>query len=79
MSVEQVGEKNERYPPSEGELVPLAFEAGGRPEEETVAYVRSSGHGAKPAEKTEIIRYAWQQLSTLVQVGNAEMVLGAHP
>ena len=45
--------------------------------EETVAFVRSWGHGADLAERTEIIRYAWQQLSTILQTGNAEMILSA--
>ena len=34
-------DKHERYPASGGDLVPLAFEAGGRPGEETIAFVRS--------------------------------------
>ena len=72
-----VDDKHERYPASGGELVALAFEAGGRPGEETVAFVRSWGHGADPAERIEIIRYAWQQLSTILQTGNAEMILSA--
>jgi hypothetical protein len=72
-----VDKKRERYPPSGGELVPAAFEAGGRPAEEMVAYVRTWGHGLEPAERTQVIRYAWQQYSTLLQVGNAEMILGA--
>jgi len=72
-----VDEKRERYPPAGGELVPMAFEAGGRAAEETRAFVRTWGSGLEPAERTEVIRYAWQQLSTLVQVGNAEMILSA--
>ena len=72
-----VDDKRERYPPAGGELVPLAFEAGGRPADETVAFVRSWGHGLAPAERTEVIRYAWQQFSTIMQTGNAEMLLSA--
>ena len=72
-----VDDKHERYPPSGGELVVLGFEAGGRPADETVAYVRSLGHEAEPDERSEIIRYAWQQFSTLLQIGNAEMFLSA--
>ena len=72
-----VDDKRERYPPSGGELVPLAFETGGRPGQETVAFVRSWAHGAEPGERTEIIRYAWQQLSVGLQTGNAEMILAA--
>ena len=35
-----VDKKRERYPPAGGELVPVAFEAGGRPADTTVAFVR---------------------------------------
>ena len=72
-----VDDKRELYPPSGGELVTLAFEAGGRPGQETVAFVRSWGHGAEPGERTEIIHFAWQQLSVALQTGNAEMILAA--
>ena len=72
-----VDAKRTRYPPKGGELVPLAFEAGGRPAEETVAFVRSWGHGLDPAERAEVIRCAWQQFSTTLQAGNAEMILSA--
>ena len=44
--------KRRRYPPEGGELVPLIFEAGGRPAEETVAYVRSLGLDLDSAERT---------------------------
>ena len=66
-----------RYPPSGGELVPLVFEAGGRPADETVAYVRTWGHGLAPGERSEVIRYGWQQLSNRLQIGNAEMILSS--
>ena len=69
--------KRRRYPPSGGELVPLVFEAGGRPAEETVAYVRSLGQAVDDAERSQVIRFAWQQYSTVLQAGNAEMILSA--
>ena len=69
--------KRRRYPPSGGELVPLVFEAGGRPAEETVAYVRSLGYGLDGAERTQLLRFVWQQYSTVLQAGNAEMILSA--
>jgi hypothetical protein len=72
-----VDEKHSRYPPTGGELVPLAFETGGRPAEETVAFVRAWGHGLPAGEDSEVIRYAWQQFSTLLQNGNAELILSA--
>jgi hypothetical protein len=70
--------KRSRYPPSGGELVPLVFEAGGRPAEETVAFVRSWGLELDQAERSNVIRYAWQQYSTVLQSGNAEMILSAN-
>ena len=69
--------KRRRYPPSGGELVPLVFEAGGRPAEETVAFVRSWGAELDDAERSRVIRYAWQQYSCALQTGNAEMILSA--
>ena len=69
--------KRRRYPPSGGELVPLVFEAGGRPADETVAFVRSWAVDLEGAERSQVIRYAWQQYSTLLQSGNAEMILSA--
>ncbi len=70
--------KRRRYPPSGGELVPLVFEAGGRPADETVAYVRSLGAGCEGAERSQVIRFVWQQYSTVLQSGNAEMILSAN-
>ena len=69
--------KRLRYPPSGGELVPLIFEAGGRPAEETVAFVRSWGLCLDEAQRSEVIRFAWQQYSCVLQSGNAEMILSA--
>ena len=72
-----VSSKRARYPPSGGDLVPFAFEDGGRPAEETVAFVRSWGHGFSLGERSEVIRFAWQQLSVLLQLGNAETILSS--
>ena len=69
--------KRRRYPPEGGELVPCIFEAGGRPVETTVAYARSLAHGLDGAERSNFLRLAWQQYSTVLQSGNAEMVLSA--
>jgi len=66
-----------RYPPARGELVPLVFEAAGRPAEETVAFVRSWALGLDEAERSRAIRFAWQQYSAILQSGNAEMILSA--
>ena len=43
------------YPPSGGELVPLVFEAGGRPADETVAFVRSWASEADEADRLMIL------------------------
>ena len=69
--------KRRRYPPHGGDLVPVVFETGGRPGDATVAYVRSLAHGMEGAARTEVLRYAWQQLSCLLQVGNAEALLAS--
>ena len=42
-----------------------------------MAYVRSLGHGLDGAERTNLLQFAWQQYSTVLQTGNAEMVLSA--
>ena len=55
--------KRLRYPPSGGEMVPLVFEAGGRPAEETVAFVRAWGADMEDTEPSQVIRHAWQQYS----------------
>ena len=70
-------DKRRRYPPHGGDLVPVVFETGGRPGDAAVAYVRSLAHGLEGAARTEVLRYAWQQLSCLLQVGNAEALLAA--
>ena len=74
-----VRSKRRRYPPHGGELVPFVFEAGGRPAEETVAWVRSDSWGLEldDADRSKVIRYAWQQYSNVLQSGNAEMILSA--
>ena len=69
--------KRRRYPPEGGELTPLIFKAGGRPAEETVAYVRSLGLELDSAERTQVMRLAWRQYSNVLQAGNAEMILSA--
>ena len=60
-----------------GRVVPLVFEAGGRPAEETVAYVRSLGGGLDDSERAVVLRGVWQRFSTTLQAGNAEMILSA--
>ena len=76
-AADAVRSKRLRYPPRGGELVPLVFEAGGRPAEETVTFVRSWGLELDKAERAKVIRHAWQQYSNVLQSGNAEMILSA--
>ena len=76
-AADAVRQKRQRYPPSGGELVPLVFEAGGRPAEETVAFVRSWAAELEDAERSKVIWHAWQQYSCTLQSGNAEMILSA--
>ena len=42
-----------------------------------MAFVRSWGLEMDAAERSKVIRYAWQQYSTVLQSGNAEMILSA--
>ena len=77
MCVRAVRGKRRRYPPSGGELVPLVFEAGGRPADETVAFVRSWAVDLDDAERSKVMRFAWHQYSSVLQSGNAEMILSA--
>ena len=69
-------DKRRRYAGAGSALVPLAFEDGGRPAEETVAFVRRCG-AAKEALAGAVGHTAllWQQASVLLQIGNAELVL----
>ena len=60
------------------QLVPLVFEAGGRTAEETVEFVRSWGLDIDLAERSKVIRYVWQQYSTVLQSDNDEMTLSVN-
>jgi hypothetical protein len=72
-----VDKKRVRYPPEGGELVPAVLEAGGRPSDELVAFIRSYGYGLSNAERSEVISQAWRQISRTLAIGNAEMILSA--
>ena len=80
-------DKRRRYNLAGASLVPMAFEDGGRAGEETIAFVRRCGAAAErnrreadPAGKPgpPVIAKLWQQFSTLLQLGNAELVLSAN-
>ena len=79
------GRQTQRYNLAGASLIPLAFEDGGRPAEETVAFVRRCGAAAKQlgsallgTEEGSVVAKLWQEYSTLLQWGNAELVLSAN-
>ena len=43
-----------------------------------MAIVGSWGLEMDAADRAKVIRYAWQQYSTVLQSGNAEMILSAN-
>ena len=66
-------------------VVPVAFEHGGRPAEETIAFVRRCGAALDRGETwgseaggQPVVAQLWQGLSTLLQWGNADMILNAN-
>ena len=76
-AADQTVEKHRRHPPEHGELVALVLETGGRPGDETVAFVRGYGQGLPDAERSEAISTTWRRISRVLQLGGAEMVLSA--
>ncbi len=62
----------------------MALEAGGRPSDEAASFVRLCGSVYTQTHKDEDGNPApsptgrlWQELSTLLQLGNAELILSA--
>ena len=77
-AAQEVDSKRDRYPPRQGlELVPMVFEAGGRPSEEAAAFVRSYGADLGEDERGELLGRLWRDISVTLHKGNAEMVLSA--
>ena len=74
--------KRVRYPLGGASLIPFAFEDGGRPSEEAAAFVRMLAASRTEAEEGSVewggTARLWQECSTLLQLGNAEMVLSAN-
>ena len=59
---QMVDVKRTRYPPMGGaELVPLEFEAGGRPSDKAAAFIRSYGHGLSDDERAAVVGRFWRQ------------------
>ena len=77
--------KRTRYVGAGDSLVPLAFEAGGRPADSTASFMRQMGaawaetHASEDGEVPRpITGVLWQQCSTLLQLGNAELIISAN-
>ena len=79
-----VADKRRRYNLAGASLVPMAFEDGGRACEETASFIRRCGAAAelRGVYATEgglsATARLWQEYSTLLQLGNAELVLSAN-
>ncbi len=76
--------KRRRYAAAGAQLVPFALEAGGRPSDEAAAFVRLCGSVYAETHKSEDGAPApsptwrlWKGLSTVLQRGNAELILSA--
>ena len=84
-AADAAADKRRRYDKAGANLVPMAFEDGGRPAEETVAFVRRCGAAADRVDPFRagsggqpVVARLWQELSTLLQLGNAELVISAN-
>ena len=74
--------KRQRYPGAGVGLVPFALEDGGRPCDEVVSFIRMLATCRTEAEDGNADwggpTQLWQELSTLLQLGNAEVILSAN-
>ena len=84
-AADAAAEKRRRYRLAGASLVPVAFEDGERPAEETIAFVRRCGAALDRRETwggdaggQPVVAQLWQGLSTLLQWGNADMILSAN-
>ena len=69
--------KHRRSPQAGALLQPLPLEAGGRPGEDFVSFVRRCGAAASDDEPHACGRL-WFEASTILQRGNAELILAAN-
>ena len=69
--------KRRRYPQAGSMLHPLPLEAGGRPGEDFVSFVRRCGAAAGEDEPQACSRL-WFEASTILQRANAELILAAN-
>ena len=84
-AADAAADKRRRYNLAGASLIPLAFEDGGRPAEETVAFVRRCGavseqwgYSLQSGEDSNVVAKLWREYSTLLQWGNAELILSAN-
>ena len=77
-AADAAADKRRRYSLAGASLVPFALEDGGRPCEEAVSFVRRCGAAAEEARDQQATSRLWQECSTLLQMGNAELVLSAN-
>ena len=89
-AADAAAEKRRQYNLAGPSLIPLAFEDGGRPAEETVSFIRRCGAAAErngtsllgagggSSEGQPPVARLWQEYSTLLQWGNAELILSAN-
>ena len=77
-ATEYANEKQVRYPADgypQATLLPFILETGGRPADAVVSMMRYWGSLAAGPERG--VSMLWQQLSTTLQLGNAECILSA--
>ena len=89
-AADAAAEKRRRYNLAGPSLIPLAFEDGGRPAEETVSFIRRCGAavgrngtsllgaGGGSSEGQPPVARMWQEYITLLQWVNAELILSAN-
>ena len=58
------------------DLIPFAVEALGRPGSSTLALLRSLAP-EEPSERSQVLGAAWQTLSVIIQLENAELLMAA--
>ena len=78
-AADAAGDKRTRYAAAGASLQPLPLEAGGHPGEDFIAFVRRCGslwEANHPGEPSPIPRF-WHEVSTLLRVSNAELILSA--
>ena len=78
-AADAAADKRRRCSDAGPSLVPLALEAGGRPGEDLVNFVRRCGAAWAATHDDDLSAYArlWHECSTTLQRANAELVLAA--